>query len=133
MILKLLSKVRVHPQSGCWEFFGKRHPDGYGEHRENGKIRKNHRTMWEHYHGPIPSGKIIRHKCDNPPCMNPDHLEIGTKHDNTMDSVIRGRHNGVTKTHCKRGHEFTAENTYTFRNMRHCKKCRSIRRNNESK
>ena len=50
-----------------------------------------HRVAWEEAHGPIPAGTIVRHKCDNPPCINPDHLELGTTAENMRDKAERGR------------------------------------------
>lgn len=47
--------------------------------------------MWILANGPVPPGKIVRHKCDNPSCVNPDHLEVGTLSDNAQDAIARGR------------------------------------------
>lgn len=52
----------------------------------------SHRYSYIANHGPIPPGMLVRHKCDNPPCVRPDHLEIGTHADNSRDMMVRGRH-----------------------------------------
>ena len=65
--------------------------DGYGCFTVNGEPEKAHRVAYEAWVGPIPSGKLIRHKCDNPPCVNPKHLKAGTNADNTKDRDERGR------------------------------------------
>lgn len=51
-----------------------------------------HRLAWMSMHGPIPDGMVVRHKCDVPNCVNPDHLELGTVGDNNRDAVERGQH-----------------------------------------
>jgi hypothetical protein len=51
-----------------------------------------HRVSYEHHKGPIPEGMLVRHRCDNPPCVNPEHLEVGTPLENMMDAVQRNRH-----------------------------------------
>lgn len=75
----------------CWEWPGARHPFGYGVVRVGGRCRRVHRVVYEIAVGPIPTDLVVRHKCDNPPCFNPAHLELGTKKDNTQDMMVRGR------------------------------------------
>ena len=98
----------------CFVWKGTSSPDGYGYKRVNKKRVRLHRWAWEWANGPIPEGMHVLHKCDNPPCVNPDHLFIGTNGDNVRDCVSKGRHrNGETgKTHCKNGHPFNDDNTY---------------------
>lgn len=74
--------------TGCWEWKGRRAASGYGKARRN---QSSHRLAYETWVGPIPEGHVVRHKCDNSPCINPDHLETGTHADNMNDMVERGR------------------------------------------
>jgi hypothetical protein len=79
---------------GCWQWTGWTNRKGYGE-MGRGRASEGHviasRVSWEIHNGPIPEGMIVRHKCDNPPCTNPDHLELGTHLDNVRDAWNRGR------------------------------------------
>ena len=77
--------------TGCWEWHGVRNQRGYGQVSVTGQIRATHRVAWELTHGPIPPGMIVCHRCDNPPCVRPDHLFLGTHRDNTVDSMTKGR------------------------------------------
>jgi hypothetical protein len=77
---------------GCWVWLGWiQHGGGYGYWRTNRKVVYAHRWSYEHHNGPIPAGYLIRHTCDNPPCVNPAHLLIGTDADNRRDCTERGR------------------------------------------
>lgn len=80
----------------CWEWPGTIDAYGYGDRGrkkadEDGFSRKAHRAMYQMFVGPIPEGALVRHTCDNPPCVNIDHLLIGTHSDNMQDALDRGR------------------------------------------
>ena len=77
--------------TGCWEWNSSRNSTNYGMVGRNGTGYLAHRLAYETWVGPIPEGLVIRHKCDNPPCINPDHLETGTRADNIGDMYSRGR------------------------------------------
>lgn len=76
---------------GCWEWSSSRFRQGYGQMKILGKSCYAHRIAYEAWVGPLPEGSVVRHKCDNPPCINPDHLELGTYQDNSNDMWERGR------------------------------------------
>lgn len=79
----------------CWPFMGKRDKDGYGRMQVNGKSTPAARVMWMHTNGPIAEGMFVCHKCDNPSCINPDHLFIGTPRENNMDKVRKNRQSRI--------------------------------------
>jgi DNA-binding XRE family transcriptional regulator len=79
-------------ESGCWEVTShKPHNGWYPIICRNGKPQRIHRYQYEQFYGPIPKGKIVRHTCDNPLCINPKHLILGTNQDNVDDRTTRGR------------------------------------------
>lgn len=77
--------------NGCWEWNGSRTPKNYGYVSGPTKSFIASRLSWEHHKGPIPLGLYALHKCDNPPCVNPEHLFLGTKADNNKDMFAKGR------------------------------------------
>lgn len=81
-----------HKENGCWEWAGSVNEHGYGGLRVNSRLIKAHRFAWELTYGPIPEGMAVCHKCDNPPCCNPDHLFLGSQRENAADKLAKGRH-----------------------------------------
>ena len=75
--------------SGCIEWTGNRTTGGYGSMRWNGPPVPTHRIAWQLEHGSIPDGMWVLHKCDNPPCFNPEHLFLGTHKDICRTCLIR--------------------------------------------
>lgn len=82
---------RVDKSGDCWEWQGGRVPQGYGAFWLDGRNRPAHRVAWELTNGPIPSGLFVLHRCDNMPCVRPDHLFLGTQADNMADKTRKGR------------------------------------------
>lgn len=87
------SKVEKGSDQDCWEWKACVSDTGYGSFRvSKGSLCNAHRLAWELTHGPVPDGMCVLHKCDNRKCVNPNHLFLGTKKDNTQDMMSKGRH-----------------------------------------
>lgn len=78
---------------GCWLWTGEIGISGYGRFWAKNRKHRAHRFSYEAYKGEIPEGLIVLHSCDNPRCVNPDHLRVGTHYDNSQDKIARGRCN----------------------------------------
>lgn len=85
------ARFTMEPNSGCWLWLGKCTSFGYGVLLRRGKEKRAHRESWEIFKGTIPEGKSVLHRCDTPPCVNPDHLFLGTQADNLLDMRKKGR------------------------------------------
>ena len=84
--------------SGCWEWPFYRNAKGYGTHKLwKAPTTYAHRLAFEMDGNEIPDGHVVRHKCDNPSCCNPDHLEVGSYQDNSLDMVQRRRNGRAAK------------------------------------
>lgn len=84
----------VQKGDDCWEWIGNTTKDGYGRMKRTGESAGTyvHRISWEFHFGAIPAGLKVLHHCDNPPCVNPKHLFLGTDKDNSDDKMRKGRH-----------------------------------------
>ena len=82
------------PNSGCWLWLGgmKGTRSNYGNVKVNKQSFRAHRVAWTRVHGPIPDGLGVLHACDTPPCVNPDHLFLGTQKDNNRDMARKCRY-----------------------------------------
>ena len=83
----------VISQSGCWEWVKKKFRNGYGCFYCRGRYLLAHRVAYEAYYGEEPLDMVVMHSCDNPGCVNPQHLSLGTHADNARDMLSKGRGN----------------------------------------
>lgn len=121
------TKVKLDPATGCLEWLGCKTVCGYGQFRYNGKTGSAHRYIMG-----LPTRKgcdwrVVVHLCRNPGCVNPNHLEIVTHHENTRQSGVLDNTGNISraKTHCPQGHEYMGDNLYiTPSGVRNCRACR---------
>jgi hypothetical protein len=117
--------ARVLIGDGCWLWNGPKNSKGYIQFASaSGTLA--HRFAYEYFNGPIPHGMTIDHLCRNRGCVNPDHLEAVSNRDNVLRGIGQTAIN-ARKTHCKRGHAFTADNIRHYRGRRVCLNCWLLR------
>jgi HNH endonuclease len=112
---RLEDKILTEPNSGCWLWIGSRFNTGYGQAWDGAlkRLALAHRQVYEVLVGPIPEGKKLLHSCDNPCCVNPDHLSIGSQADNLADMRRKRRHAFGEKVG---GVKLTADSVVAIRN-----------------
>jgi hypothetical protein len=114
----IANRIEVR-RGGCWLWTGSRTANGYGYLWHDGQ-QYAHRVVYLLVNGPIPKGRMIHHTCRVPLCVNPEHLEL-------MTAGAHSRlHTGGNLT-CRRGHEYTRENTYVWKGERRCRTCQRER------
>jgi hypothetical protein len=119
------------PKGECWGWMACKTKSGHGRFGLDGRYVMAYRYSYVLHHGPIPDDQEIHHRCEYPPCVNPEHLIAATHREH---NVLLTPHSepakNAAKTHCHRGHEFTPENTYRWAKtptQRYCKTCRRER------
>lgn len=86
-----IGKTSPMPSGACWEWIGPRTPDGYGVYKVKGRAFMAHRIAMYLWHGQFDKVLMVCHRCDNPGCVNPDHLFLGDAKANSDDKIAKGR------------------------------------------
>lgn len=122
-IIKFIEEIEKS-KNGCWNWRGSLNEKGYGQIWDGIKNVRAHRWSYEYFREPIADGLVVDHMCRNRACVNPWHLRTVSPKVNALENSFGQSAINSRKTHCKRGHEFTQENTIFYKNgVRTCKEC----------
>lgn len=115
--------VKVDKTENCWEWRGSKDINSYGKFWYKEKSRKAHNVIWEAVNNEELLGRHVLHSCDNPGCVNPAHLFVGTHVENMKDKKIKGRAAGsvikLTHNQCYRLRKLTQNQNFTSKRLGH--------------
>lgn len=119
--------AKVNKTDGCWEWTAAKNRKGYGQIRVNSALYIAHRLSYAEHYGDIPKDMVVMHTCDNPSCVRPEHLQLGTLADNNRDRAKKGRsantfgennpHSKLTAWEVRLIRELYKEGAYTYRSL----------------
>lgn len=126
---RFMSKVEVSG-SECWQWAGNLRRRGYGRFQVNRVVYVASRWSFARFIRPIGPDEVVCHHCDNPGCVNPEHLFAGSQGDNVRDCMAKGRHprSPLVRSHCSKGHELTQENIVSAKWGKQCRVCANDRK-----
>jgi hypothetical protein len=123
---RVLRRIEVGHESGCWLWAGTLNRGGYGSFKIDGKTHAMHRLLYEEFRGPIPAGLELDHLCRVRHCVNPQHLEPVTRRENCLRGTSFAAINAA-KEACKHGHPYSGDNLYVDgEGRRFCRECRRV-------
>lgn len=109
---------KISTPDGCWMWTAYKNRQGYGKFATKKNIQVlAHRFIWTAMNGPIPGDLVVCHRCDNPSCVRPDHLFLGTSSDNRRDCIQKRRNNSAKG--CRQGHAKITEDDVRAIRRRH--------------
>lgn len=126
--------AKIQKTETCWLWTAMTNAGGYGRIKIGRKNEIASRVSYKIYKGAIPAGMLVLHHCDNPPCVNPEHLFLGTQADNMNDMYQKQRGPSKVNWICSRGHNKLEVGFYrTTRGSNYCRECSNLRQKERKK